>query len=969
MALTASEERKVIAQLFNDEKMQVALDKILAGKRLEDKAYEQLVSRAFVDRAKIGFGGATLFTLSDPDMHMRAAALMGVNDVGKSIIDDEDFIKRNLPDFLTLAKNGSESSPLMNAEICRAMVRYINDPEDMRMPEPAKQAFDSVLTNEFKKSLTQKMLDGAFSSPLSEPDTERLYANFGLKSVSIDPDELEKLNAKLNEDSPEVEAVDIPSNTDNVANNDSPDRGNATLSTDAMLQQIGMMAEKADKEARKHRLQVDAQTEAQMAINKLMDENPTWVRRTTIHKLKDKITNGTNSLLGQDPLVYPSESLFGDSLAVMDAHGRVEQTLLNYRSGPGLNKRVEFKSPSVPEEAYQLAALQVKRDGISKPHVSSNFRDPKVALAFMEKSVTALIQAGYSIDDISVDRHLQNAFENYKLEHAEPVFSIGERPEETPMQEPVHTRDVMPEEIIEAKNVEINSPTVHVADQLADIEKGLSFDDIPNEQLLPVMPLLVELANPERTWQQIQDESGLTPTGRGVVERLKLHLDSAVSKLDPESDRFSQNGPNEKAVKLIAESLNLLEPIYGKEVLNRIMPSLQQKADEIMKKEAERDEKLARAQENQQGGDPQVNNQQNNQGNVPSNNAVSAQPGDVAPISNQEFGFDPNLNGNDIPDHMKEGPPIVENDFPDHMKEGPPIVENDFVEPPIYDEFVENQYIDQNDIHNIDGMAAAPQQSVDDMSAMQQQSVDDMSAMQQQSVDDMSAMQQQSVDDINAVPQQSIDDINAVPQQSIDDMNAVPQQSIDDMSAVPQQSIDDMSAVPQQSIDDMNAVPQQSVDDMSAMPQQSIDDMTVAIHQAIDDYEANTQTEKHETPAAKELGVGSERTRVPDSWIQKLEELGWEDLTPEQVRKIPKPSEFGEDQRKTGAYTIASTVNALLNMDEFLIDTASPKEKAFIDRMPDDMLPPKIKTELEKAPDVNPVVEPEDQSEFTRRKR
>ncbi len=889
MALTASEERKVIAQLFNDEKMQVALDKILAGKRLEDKAYEQLVSRAFVDRAKIGFGGATLFTLSDSDMQMRAAALMGVNDVGKSIIDDEDFIKRNLPDFLTLAKNGSENSPLMNAEICRAMVRYINDPEDMRMPEPARQAFDSVLTNDFKESLTQKMFDGAFSSPLSESDTEKLYANFGLKSVSIDQDELEELNVQLNEEPPKVQDVDSPSNTDDIASETSPDRGNATLSTDAMLQQIGMMAEKADKEARKHRLQVDAQTEAQMAINKLMDENPTWVRRTTIHKLKDKVRNGTNSLLGQDPLVYPSESLFGDSLAVMDAHGRVEQTLLNYRSGPGLNKRVEFKSPSVPEEAYQLAALQVKRDGISKPHVSSSFRDPKVALAFMEKSVTALVEAGYSIDDISVDRHLQNAFENYKLEHAAPVFSIGERPEEAPVQEPEQTREVMPEEIVEAKNIEINSPTIHVADQLADIEKGLGFDDIPNEQLLPVMPLLVELANPEKTWQQIQDESGLTPTGRDVVERLKLHLDSAVSKLDPESDKFSKNGPNEKAVKLIAESLNLLEPIYGKEVLNRIMPSLQQKADKIMKKEAERAEKLARAQENQQGGEPQMSSQQNNQGvgaqqneqgNVPSNDGVSAQPGDVAPVNNQEFGFDPNLNGNDVPEHMKEGPPIVDNDF---------------VEPPVYDEFGENQYNDQNDIYNIDEMAAAPHQGVDDMGAM-------------------------------------------------------PPQNVDEMAAAIDQAINEYEANTQ------------------GNSPASIDEQMSDINDVYPNVGAE-QVETPEPPAAKELGGESERTRVPDSWIQKLEELGWEDLTPEQVRNIPKPSEFGEDQRKTGAYTIASTVDALLNMDEFLIDTASPKERAFIDRMPDDMLPPKIKTELEKAPDVNPTVEPEAQNEFTRRKR
>ncbi len=933
MALTASEERKVIAQLFNDEKMQVALDKILAGKRLEDKAYEQLVSRAFVDRAKIGFGGATLFTLSDSDMQMRAAALMGVNDVGKSIIDDEDFIKINLPDFLTLAKNGSESSPLMNAEICRAMVRYINDPEDMRMPEPAKQAFDSVLTNEFKESLTQKMFDGAFTSPLSEPDTEKLYADFGLKSVSVDPDELEKLNAKLNEESPEIEAVDTPSNADDVASKASPDRGNATLSTDAMLQQIGMMAEKADKEARKHRLQVDAQTEAQMAINKLMDENPTWVRRTTIHKLKDKVMNGTNSLLGQDPLVYPSESLFGDSLAVMDAHGRVEQTLLNYRSGPGLNKRVEFKNPNAPEEAYQLAALQVKRDGISKPHVSSSFRDPKVALAFMEKSVTALVDAGYSLDDISVDRHLQNAFENYKLENSEPAFSIGERPEEAPLQEPEQTREVMPEEIVEARNIEINSPTIHIADQLADIEKGLGFDDIPNEQLLPVMPLLVELANPEKTWQQIQDESGLTPTGRDVVERLKLHLDSAVSKLDPESDKYSKNGPNEKAVKLIADSLNLLEPIYGKEVLNRIMPSLQRKADDIMKRDAEKAEKLARVQENQQGGEPQVNNQknsqgvdaqQNEQGNKPSNDGGGAQPGDVAPVSDQEFGFDPNLNGSDVPDHMKEGPPIVDNDV---------------AEPPIYDEFVDNGYSDQNDIYNIDDMAAMPQQNVDDMSA---------------------------------APQQNVDDIAAAPQQNVDDMAAAPQQNVDDMAASPQQNVDQMSVSRQQEIDEMTAGLNQAIEEYEANLQNNSD---ASIDEEINDINdlspnvVNEQVETPEPPAVNELSGESERTRVPDSWIQKLEELGWEDLTPEQVRNIPKPSEFGEDQRKTGAYTIASTVNALLNMDEFLIDTASPKEKAFIDRMPDDMLPPRIKAEPENAQDVEPVVEPDAQNEFTRRKR
>ena len=114
MATTAAEERKVIAQLFNDEEMQVALDKILSGKRLEDKAYEQVVARAFVERAKIGFGGATLFTLSDSDMHSRAAALMGVNDMGKSIIDDDDFIKNAVKNVFV--KNPNEFDRLKNGE-------------------------------------------------------------------------------------------------------------------------------------------------------------------------------------------------------------------------------------------------------------------------------------------------------------------------------------------------------------------------------------------------------------------------------------------------------------------------------------------------------------------------------------------------------------------------------------------------------------------------------------------------------------------------------------------------------------------------------------------------------------------------------------------------------------------------------------------------------------------------------------
>jgi len=894
MSLTASEERKVIAQLFNDEKMQIALDKILSGKRLEDKAYEQMVSKAFVERAKIGFGGATLFTLSDSDMQMRAAALMGVNDLGKSIIDDPEFIELNLPEFLVLAKDGSDNSPLMNADLCRAMVRYANDPEDMRMPEPARKSFDFVLTKDFKKSLTKKMMDGSFSSPLSEVDSEKLYEDLGLKSVYVDPESLTKKNNELSQEAPPD-----PSNEE-----DSTKKANALLSTDAMLHQIGIMDEKADLEARRHRLQIDAQTEAQMAINKLMDENPDWVRRTSINKLKDKISNGTNSLLGQDPHVYPSESLFGDSLAVMDAHGRVAQTLLHYRTGPGLNKRVEFKSPSVPESAYELAALQVRKQGIANPHIGANFRDPKTSLEFMKRSVEALLTAGYKIDDISVDRHLHNAFENFKMEKIGAEYTIGERPESEMEQEPepAPTREVMPEEIIEAKNEAINTPALNVADMLANIEKGVGFDDIPNEHLEPLMPLLVDLANPDKTWQQIQDESGLTPASREVIQKFKHHIDSAVSKLDPENEKFSSKGPVAKDVKLIASSLNLLEPIYGKDTLNRIMPSLQKKADEIVKREAEKAERLARTEVNQQGNAPDNLQGQNND-NVDSNaNNTLPQEQKVKspPPKNPSDGFDPDLNGNNVPSHMNEGPPIDDSGFEGY----------DGVEP------VSEGY---------DGVEYGDQ-------------------------------------DVYITPDLEMKKMN------VDDMTA-PAQNVDDMTA-PAQNVDDMTA-PAQNVDDMTApLPEYYTGDEVSMSKEELEEVTASMNQAIEEYESGAL----DNGITENIAADSERDierRVPDSWVKKLEEIGWEDLTPEQVRKIPKPSDFSEDQKKTVAYNISSTVNALLNMDEFFIDTATPKEKAFIDRMPPDMLPPKLNVSENSPPEVEPKEEPEEEikSDFTRRRR
>lgn len=917
MASTAAEERKVIAQLFNDEQMQVALDKILAGKRLEDKAYEQVVARAFVDRAKVGFGGASLFTLSDSDMHTRAAALMGVNDMGKSIVDDPDFIKRNLPEFLNLAKDGGDNAPLMNAELCRAMVRYVNDPEDMRMPEPAKEAFESVLTDQFKTSLVQKMREGAFKSPLSEEDTESLYHKLGVAPEPVNmPNEAPEPEGGLDNAAaqPENEAQPDP---------DAPQRGNATLSTDALLQQVGALEEQADLEARKHRLHIDAQTEAQMAINKLMDENPSWVRRTTIHKLKDKITNGTNSLLGQDPLVYPSESLFGDTLAVMDVNGRVEQTLLHYRSGPGLERRVEFKSPNVPEEAYMLAALQVKRDGIRKPHVSSNFRDPKKAIDFMQRSVDALVEAGYHIDDISVDRHLQQAFENYKLEKHGPAFSIGERPESEPEPEPELKREVMPEEVIDAQNEQINSPTISVADQLADLEKGMGFDDIQNEDILPVMPLLAELNNPEKTWQQVQDESGLSPTARGVVERLKVHVDSIVAKLDPESDVQSKYGPKAKDIKLLAQSVNLLEPLYGREVMARVMPVLQEKADEVLKREAEKAEKLANA--NDGGAAPQHNGQSAEQPQAPVNEQPNQDFGNQSPD-----GYDPELNGAIPPTHMFDGPPIEQQgDSPESMG---------------YDDYSDRDYGDQDvDVY-------VPPEFQNNVQAP--------------GIDDMAAPQESMTEQPPEAPTAD------VPVHSNSDEQAP---GLDEMAAGPEQdspvNLDGMSAdAPSEPAMTQPEEPAMALDDMAASPQAEensapLDEMAASNDQSLPEEPAQSVSD---APSPESPAPG-----VPASWMQKLEEIGWEELTPEQVTKIPKPDDFTEEQKKTPAYRIASIVDALINMDEFMVDSATPTERAFLDRMPADMLMENVKEKLEASKPVSNEVKPEqDQSdEFTRRKR
>jgi hypothetical protein len=294
----------------------------------------------------------------------------------------------------------------------------------------------------------------------------------------------------------------------------------------------------------------------------------------------------------------------------------------------------------------------------------------------------------------------------------------------------------------------------------------------------------------------------------------------------------------------------------------------------------------------------------------------------------------------------------------------------------------------------VDDMAA-PTQNTDDMAA-QPQPVDDMAAPTQ-NTDDMAA-QPQPVDDM-AAPTQNTDDMAAQPQ-PVDDM-AAPTQNTDDMAAQPQ-PVDDMAA-PTQNTDDMAAQPQQ-IDEMAATPhtiedtvdypqntgetaplpeyytgdelsmsKEDLDAITASMNQAIEEYETvgpeNIVDDNAHAPNL-EVGDGVNR-RVPDSWISKLEELGWEDLTPEQVRNIPKPSDFSDDQKKTVAYNISSTVNALLNMDEFLIDTATPKEKAFIERMPPDMLPPKLDLSEDVKPEVEHEKEPEHevQSDFTRRKR
>lgn len=537
---TAKKETSLIAaQLFSELKYQTVIADLITKRQYsKDKALEQEVAKAFVERAEAGVGEHTLYMASNSEMDVHALSFMGLHHSGESIIEDPDFIEYMLPVFLD--KTIGNNSSFVNEQVSSALLDYAYRQDDSKYSEQVRKHLDPLVNKESVSRLIKMSNDGQFDSPLNSEEMDSLANSFGIEVQSIEPPSSEK----------------------------------PKLSTRAIQPDVGELASRVDNDALKHRLDVDLQTSAQMEINRMMDDNPSWVHRTIIHKLKDRISNGLTDLTNPSSLAYPSESIFSRGLSEVDDNGRVVRELLHFKMNPFKGETCVFPSSKVSETVYALAAEYVKKSGIKYPHITTNHKNPQEAIYFMKSSVQALVDSGYDIDDISVGRNVSNAFEKMKADGLFAQHAISEAPDDLRPdldEAPEEGRKPMPEEVLAGEKEVLHESVNYIKDGLNSDENPMKMSDMPNEKLVNVLGLHHILSQSSNNWNDSVREYGISPAGRDTVEQVKEYFDGLVEKCASEPGKVGK-----RQAETLYEARKVLPEFYDPDQLVSVKEILHQ---------------------------------------------------------------------------------------------------------------------------------------------------------------------------------------------------------------------------------------------------------------------------------------------------------------------------------------------------------------------------------------------------------
>jgi hypothetical protein len=632
----AKEQSLIIKQLFDDKSYQEAISELISKRKYPDENLEQEVAKAFVERAEAGVGKHTLYIASNSEMDAHALSFMGLHHSGTPVIKDQSFIDEMMPSTLSRAM-GDESS-FINEDIARALLAYANDKESSPYNESTRKHLDEFITKERVEQLLSLNTTGQVEFSLTDEQIESVASEY---------------------------EIEMPVYR-------KPEDESAKLTARALQPDVGELSSQVEKDALKHRLDVDLQTDAQMSLNKIMDENPSWAHRTMVDKLRSRIANGLTDLTNPSSLSYPSESVFGQNLSEVDDNGRVVKELLKFKQCPFKGEKCVFPSSKVPDTVYQYAAEHVKKSGIKYPHITTNHKNPQEAIHFMKSTVQALVDAGYDVEDITVGKNVRPAFDKMKAEglfaqHAISEAPEGMRPGETPKEEeaPSAERKKMPEEILAEEREAIHESINYIKDGLESEENPMKMSDMPNEKLVSVLGLYALMNESSENWNESVREFGVSPAGRETVEKVKEHFDGLVSKCKDNPESLGR-----KQVETLYEARQALPEAYPQDELIPVRDVLQAYRQSLSSAPTEEVAQTPEESSDLNASEPQNKSEDPTQGS-PADSSPDEHSPEPAPESEgdpdftQEQADEPTPSADpEISQSEQEGPPAYLSDAP-----------------------------------------------------------------------------------------------------------------------------------------------------------------------------------------------------------------------------------------------------------------------------------------------------------------
>ena len=644
--------------------------KIVSNRKLATSEMKRAreVSRLFVERSVAGVDEESLNFESRREAISVALMMVGMNDKGRVLVDDV-HVEMTLNKFLPMATGESIDYNMFNTDVNRALLNHLDSPENSGFAESTFPHIDNFLNKDRVNLLLDRVAKDVLPTDLDKESLDGIAKRFDVPTV-----EYRKTGGK--------ETVNMPPGSENLV----PDqiKNAAKLGDHSTEPDWAELNAQEKKASMKYEMDVDLETDTLQRLNALMaasrdrgEDGQNWnngglVNRTVVNKLKDWTKDKTRALIDPDARVYPSESIFSETLSKVDVAGRVEREFVRFNSSPLSSFQAKMSDPNVPPEVYEIVGLRAKMAGIRKPYIKANFSSNDTAMRFMEGSIKGLLAAGYDISDIRVQESLRPYFDAYVKANME-YMTVGESPDdlaESPDDPGVREKHMdpiakeqleaqkakLPEDIIAEQLEEINGPLKEMSDRMMDAENPMDIKDFSNDELIAVLakaPLLRD--GDSEYWNLATRKVGLTPNTREVVKNVHSYFAGLTKQAKASMEGSGKPLGSNQEARLVAahETLKAIHPERAAD-FDRIINPIREKIDGV-KAEVE-SAKQSQKNEAQNPSQPSVQDdkQPANNGSSAPENAQSKTPDSTQTAPSQAG---PNSD-EPPPGFMGENPPL-----------------------------------------------------------------------------------------------------------------------------------------------------------------------------------------------------------------------------------------------------------------------------------------------------------------------